>query len=102
MLGQFQGGGGAGVVAGLHQVEHVACIGQVKRGDLLALVGGEGLGIAVRHAAEQGQFHRGLVKLAGAQALQGAVTGGRAATPEVHFVTGGEVGTKVVDGVIAL
>lgn len=100
LLGQFQGGGGAGVIAGLHQVEHVARVGQVQLGDLLALPRGQGLRVAVGDAAEQGQFHRGLVERAGAQTLQGAVAGGGAATPEIHFVAGGEVGAVVIDGVI--
>ncbi|MOA41676.1 hypothetical protein D3C78_1636590 [compost metagenome] len=100
MLGQFQGCGTAGVVAGLHQVEHALGIAQVLFGDALLLAQGQGLGVAVGDAAEQGQLHRRAVELAGRQRLQRTVPGRPFAAPEIQLISGTEVGVVVIDGAV--
>ena len=102
LLRQFQGRGRTGIKAGLHQVQYIARIRQVELGNLQALAGGQGLRVAVGHVAEQGQLHVGLIELTGLQAVHGAVAGSGAATPEVDFVAGREVGIIVGDGPVAL
>ncbi|MNG12212.1 hypothetical protein D3C84_958100 [compost metagenome] len=56
--------------------------------------------VAVGDAAEQRQLHRRLIEFAGLQAELRTVAGSALAAPEVDFVSGAEVGVKVIDGLV--
>ncbi len=67
LLRQFQGRGRTRIETSLHQFQHALGIGQVQFGDAVLLLQRQGLRVAVGHTAEQRQFHRGLIELAGLQ-----------------------------------
>ena len=102
LLSQLKGRGRACVIAGLDHVQDALGVGQVEPRNAQLLVIGQGLHVAAGDAAEQGQLDGGLVKLAGIERVQGAVTGCGFAAPKVHFVAGRQVGVKVVQGLVVV
>ena len=102
LLGQFHGCGRACVIAGLHDMHDVLCVGQIEPGNAQLFVEGQGLHITVGHAAEQGQLDGGLIKFAGLERLYGAVPCCGFAAPKVHFITGAQVGVKIVHGLVVI